>query len=89
LWGAISSDLVFVQNGGDMPWAVFGDAYAVDDKPVHGHDGNLERLLYQPSEDDLAKAQQLLEASSQHNVGQIVRSFNVPTFAVAFRRIFA
>jgi hypothetical protein len=81
----IRSDILFVRLGGDLRWMTFRDTSDVDGKPVRNREERLEKLFGKGASDPaLDKAQQFLEESAKHNLGDIQRNFNLPTLVLVF-----
>jgi hypothetical protein len=72
------AEVLFLRLPGEAEWFGVRDVKTVDGKPVTGAGTSLSDLLKKPSDDLLAKAAAIVEASSRHNLGSR-RTINMPT----------
>lgn len=71
-------------GGGD--WVGFRDVFEVDGRPVRDRDERLTRLFLQQTPDMLAQARRIADEGARFNIGNITRTINTPTLALAFLR---
>jgi hypothetical protein len=71
----LRSDLLLVHARNASDWAEYRDVIDVDGQPVRDRVGP-------PS--GVTDLQAIVEASARHNIGDIVRTFNTPLFALRF-----
>lgn len=81
--------LVRVTAGGGVAaeasrWLAFRDVVAVDGRPVADRGERLVRLFRDAPADALAQARAIAAESARYNVGDVVRTVNVPTLALEF-----
>ncbi|MEI6667318.1 MAG: VWA domain-containing protein [Acidobacteriota bacterium] len=80
----LTSDVLLVQLPGIRGWYEFRDVFRVDGTVVRDRNDRLIKLFVEPHANRLAQADQILEESSRHNIGDGVRDTNLPTFALQF-----
>jgi hypothetical protein len=81
----IKSDFLLVQLGGDGEgWMPFRDAYEVKGRKLRDRNDRLLRLFTSNDKARFEKAAKLSEDSSKHNLGNVVRSINIPLLAMMF-----
>ena len=76
--------LVRVEDAERTLWLAFRDVVEVDGRPVRDREERLQRLFRTPSANALAQAQAVAFASARYNIGDVVRTVNVPTLALEF-----
>jgi hypothetical protein len=67
-----------------FPWAEFRDVIEVDGKKLPNHEGRLAALFGHASDSSGADARTIIEESARYNLGPLVRTVNVPSFALFF-----
>jgi hypothetical protein len=65
-------------------WQPFRDVFEVDGIAIRDRDERLTKLFLQPSADAEARARRIADESSRFNLGNLERTINSPTFALAF-----
>jgi hypothetical protein len=80
----LRADFLIVKSGGDDVWQPFRDVFEVDGVAIRDREERLTRLFLQPSADGEARARRIAEESSRFNLGNLQRTINSPTFALAF-----
>jgi len=76
--------LVRVQDADRALWLAFRDVLEVDGRPVHDRTERLQRLFVAPPSNALAQAGAIANESARYNIGDLVRTVNVPTMALEF-----
>ena len=76
--------LVRVEDADRTLWLAFRDVAEVDGRPVRDREERLQRLFRTPPANALAQAQAIAFASARYNIGDVVRTVNVPTLALEF-----
>ena len=76
--------LVRVEDEDRTLWLAFRDVVEVDGRPVRDREERLQRLFRTPPANALALAREIAFASARYNVGDVVRTVNVPTLALEF-----
>jgi hypothetical protein len=76
--------LVRVEDADRTLWLAFRDVVEVDGRPVRDREERLQRLFRTPPANALAQAQAIAFASARYNIGDVVRTVNVPTLALEF-----
>ena len=76
--------LVRVQDADRALWLAFRDVVEVNGRAVRDREERLQRLFRAPPADALAQAQAIAFASARYNLGDVVRTVNVPTLALEF-----
>ncbi len=76
--------LVRVQDDRRSLWLAFRDVFEVDGRPVRNRGERLERLFRAPSANAFAQAEAIAMESARYNIGDLVRTVNVPTLALEF-----
>lgn len=80
----LRSEMAFVRLADSTEWLAFRNVLSVDDVPVPGADGRLERLLRGASPSMIAQARLIAGESGRYNIGPITREINTPTTALHF-----
>ena len=76
--------LVRVEAADRTLWLAFRDVVEVDGRPVRDREERLQRLFRTPPANALAQAQAIAFASARYNIGDVMRTVNVPTLALEF-----
>ena len=67
-------------------WVSFRDVLEVDGRPVRDREERLRRLFLDPTPEAQARLQSVMDESAKYNIGPVVRSINVPLFALDILR---
>jgi hypothetical protein len=78
----LKSDLLLVKPEKADRWIQFRDVFEVDGKPVRDRSERLIKLFVEPSASTASQAEQIVTESSRYNIGNILRTINVPVFAL-------
>ena len=76
--------LVRVEDADRTLWLAFRDVVEVDGRPVRDREERLQRLFRAPPADALSQARAIAFESARYNIGDMVRTVNVPTLALEF-----
>jgi hypothetical protein len=76
--------LVRVEDTDRTLWLAFRDVVDVDGRAVRDRQERLQRLFRSPAADALAQARAIAFESARYNIGDVVRTVNVPTLALEF-----
>ncbi len=79
----LKSDLLLVRPVGSNRWMQFRDVFDVDGHPVRDRSERLMKLFVAPSSSTATQAEQIAEESSRYNIGNLLRTVNVPVLALA------
>lgn len=79
-----SDVLVVRQEAGGLPWLLFRDIFEVDGHAVRDRESRLEKLFVESGPDANTRAQAIVDEGARHNLGPILRNYNVPTLVLAF-----
>jgi hypothetical protein len=80
----VSEYLIF-QLPPDESWFAIRDVLEVDGAPVPDHQQRFEQLFSRSTTGDvIAQAMKIDEESARYNIGDVHRTINLPTFALAF-----
>jgi hypothetical protein len=71
--------LVRLSDGGWMP---FRDVFEVDSRKVRDREERLAALFLKPSDSTLSQAMRIMQDSTRHNLGNLVRTTNKPVLAL-------
>lgn len=71
---------------GDSDWVFFRDVYRVDGVMVSDRQDRLTTLVTKPSADAGMQARRIADESVRYNIGNMSRTLNTPTQALAFLR---
>jgi hypothetical protein len=83
----LTSDYWVFQLPPEESWFAIRDVYEVDGQPVRERRDRLQQTFrLEPSEDAFERAMEIAKESARFNIGDVVRTMNVPTFALAFLR---
>ena len=80
----LRSEIAFVRLVDSTEWLAFRNVLAVNDAPIPGSDGRLERLFRGSQQSLLEQARLIAGDSARFNLGPITREINVPTTALHF-----
>ena len=80
----LRSDMMFVQLPAAVSWLGFRDVFEVDGEPVRDRDARLQELFLGESRPAVEQATTIALESARYNIGDIVRTVNLPTIALAF-----
>jgi hypothetical protein len=78
----LKSDLLLVKPEKADRWIQFRDVFEVDGRPVRDRSERLMKLFVEPTVTTADQAEQIVSESARYNIGNIVRTFNVPLFAL-------
>jgi hypothetical protein len=78
----LKSDLLLVKPVGSDRWIQFRDVFEVDGKPVRDRSERLVKLFVEPSSSTARQVQEIINESIRYNIGNILRTINVPVFAL-------
>jgi hypothetical protein len=78
------SDLLLVKLASEDRWVQFRDVYEVDGAPVRDRSDRLVKLFLERPESAGAQLTTILAESARYNIGNIIRTVNTPTVALAF-----
>jgi len=78
----LRSDLLLV-NVAPGRYVQFRDVFDVDGPPVRDRDSRLAQLFFDASPSAVAQREPILEASARYNIGNVVRTVNVPTMPLS------
>lgn len=76
--------LVRVADARRSLWLAYRDVLEVDGRPVRDRGERLERLFRTPPANAFAQAEAIAMESARYNIGDLVRTVNVPTLALEF-----
>ena len=76
--------LVRVDDGNRTLWLAFRDVVEVDGRAIRDRQERLQRLFLSPPPNALAQARAIALESARFNIGDVVRTVNVPTLALEF-----
>jgi len=79
----LKSDLLLVRPAGANRWTQFRDVFDVDGRPVRDRNERLMKLFLSPSSSTATQAEQIAAESSRYNIGNLLRTVNVPVLALA------
>ena len=83
----LKSDFLFVKVPGDDTWIPFRDVFEVDGKPVRDRQERLTALFLQPPAVAVDQAKQIANESARYNIGDVLRTINVPVLALEVLRL--
>jgi hypothetical protein len=78
----LKSDLLLVKPQGAERWIQFRDVFDVDGKAIRDRSERLMKLFVEPSASTAAQVKQIVDESVRYNIGNILRTINVPVFAL-------
>jgi hypothetical protein len=76
------ADYLLVRTAGSEGWLPFRDVFEVNGRAVRDRNERLQRLFVDTPRTALTDAARLNNESSRYNIGAVVRTINVPTFAL-------
>jgi hypothetical protein len=81
----LRSDVMLVRGAaGESTWFFFRDVFEVDGQPVSGTRGRLESWYQESRDSFMHKARALAIEQARFNLGDVLRTINVPLFALEF-----
>src|SRR5918995_1412729 len=80
------SDLLLVRVPGREEWLPFRDVFDVNGRAVRDRDERLQKLFVDGAASALTDAARMTNESSRYNIGSVIRTINVPTFALMLLR---
>src|SRR5262245_18145712 len=78
----LKSDLLLVKPVKADRWIQFRDVFEVDGKPIRDRSERLMKLFVEPTAATADRAEQIVTESARYNIGNVVRTINVPLFAL-------
>jgi hypothetical protein len=78
----LKSDLLLVKPERADRWIQFRDVFEVDGHPVRDRSERLMKLFVEPTASTADQAEHIVTESSRYNIGNVVRTINVPLFAL-------
>lgn len=78
----LRSDYLLVRLPDGGGWMPFRDVFEVDSRKVRDREERLATLFLRPSESSLSQAMLIMQDSTRHNLGNVVRTINIPTLAL-------
>jgi hypothetical protein len=78
----LKSDLLLVKPDKADRWIQFRDVFEVDGKPIRDRSERLMKLFVEPSTSTASQADQIVTESARYNIGNVLRTINVPVFAL-------
>jgi len=78
----LKSDLLLVRPPGADRWIQFRDVFEVDGQAVRDRSERLMRLFVEPTSSTARQVDQIVSESARYNIGNILRTINVPVFAL-------
>ena len=78
----LKSDLLLVKPEKADRWIQFRDVFEVDGKPIRDRSERLMKLFVEPTSATADRAEQIVSESARYNIGNVVRTINVPVFAL-------
>jgi hypothetical protein len=78
----LKSDLLLVKPEKADRWIQFRDVFEVDGRPVRDRSERLMKLFVEPTASTADQAEHIVTESSRYNIGNVVRTINVPLFAL-------
>jgi hypothetical protein len=80
------ADLLLVRVPGRDEWVPFRDVFEVNGRAVRDRSERLKKLFIDTPETALTDAARISNESSRYNIGSVIRTINVPTFALIVLR---
>jgi hypothetical protein len=80
----LESEIAFVKLADAIEWLAFRSVLRVDGVPVADASRQLERVFRDAPRSALAQARAITAESARHNLGPVLRNFNVPTTVLQF-----
>jgi hypothetical protein len=84
LRSVVRSDLLLLHRSAEGGWLPFRDVFEVDGRGVRDRDERLQKLFLEHPETALNEGARITRESSRYNLGSVIRTINVPTFALMF-----
>ncbi len=78
----LKSDLLLVKPEKADRWIQFRDVFEVDGKAIRDRSERLMKLFVEPTAATADRAEQIVTESARYNIGNVVRTINVPVFAL-------
>src|SRR5262245_40713083 len=78
----VKSDLLLVKPEEADRWIQFRDTFEVDGHPVRDRSERLMKLFVEPTAATADQAEQIVTESARYNIGNVMRTINVPVFAL-------
>jgi hypothetical protein len=78
----LKSDLLLVKPEKADRWIQFRDTFEVDGHPVRDRSERLMKLFLEPTAATADQAEQIVTESARYNIGSVMRTINVPLFAL-------
>jgi hypothetical protein len=76
--------LVRVEDTDRSLWLAYRDVFEADGRPVRDRAERLQKLFVTPPANALAQAEAIARESARYNIGDLIRTINVPTLALEF-----
>lgn len=84
----LKSDFLLTQMpsvaDGERRWLGFRDVFEVDGEAVQDRSDRLVQLFVSPPGDAASQVRSIINAGARHNIGEVIRTVNVPTMSLAF-----
>ena len=80
------ADLLLVRVAGRDAWVPFRDVFQLNGRGVREHDQRLRSLFTDSPDTVLERASRIASESSRYNIGSVIRTIDVPTFALMLLR---
>ena len=80
----LRSDLLLVRSETFPRWLQFRDTFEVNGRPVRDRTDRLTALFLQPAASARAQAERIGAESSRYNLGDVLRTINVPVMPLLF-----
>jgi hypothetical protein len=80
------ADLLLLRVSGRDAWLPFRDVFEMNGRAVREHDNRLRKLFLDSPSSALANASRIASESSRYNIGSVIRTIDVPTFALMLLR---
>jgi len=81
---SLESVYVIARAADGSGWTPFRDVLRVNGYRVHDRDERLAELFLTPSPSNAAQAGRIMDESSRHNIGTVLRTINIPVLAILF-----
>lgn len=78
----LRSDLLLVRPMGADRWVQFRDVFEVNGQSLHDRNDRLLKLFLAPTASTASQVDQIVDESSRFNIGNMLRTVNVPVFAL-------
>ncbi len=80
----LTSDLLLIRTSSTLGYVQYRDVFEVDGKPVRDRQERLAKLLERPTPAGENEVRRILDDNARFNVGDIMRTMNVPLLALEF-----